>query len=360
MLIIRPVKNDDLEGIFDLATKTGGGLTTLPPDRPRLMEKIRESVKNFDYKPNRPNGQTYFFVLEDTEKKKIVGTSAVYSKVGGFQPFWTYELKTVTKTSPVLNVNKEVQYLQVKREHNGPSECGTLFLDPEYRHGNNGRLLSLSRFLFVAENRTLFEDKFVAELRGRIDKDGNSVFWDCLGAHFFDIPFKKADLMVNEDKSFIDDLMPKHPIYVDLLPKEAQMVIGMVHDDTRPAMRLLQNEGFEQISEVDIFEAGPILEAETDKIRCVKDSSKVTLTEGKPEKLDREGWGQLDDVSKSQTMRYFMVANVKDFKSYKVTACEVSLMEEDKIALPEEVVKELDLQPGDPVRFVPIRTRSKL
>ena len=151
MLLVRPVTMGDLEGIFQLAEKTGGGLTTLPPDRKRLGEKIRESEKNFQYKPSRPSGETYFLVMEDLESKKIVGTSAIYSKVGGFHPFWTYELKTVVKESKVLGVKKDVQYLQVKREHNGPSEVGTLYIDQEDRIGKKGRLLSVSRVVFVAQ-----------------------------------------------------------------------------------------------------------------------------------------------------------------------------------------------------------------
>ena len=361
MLVVRPVTADDLEGIYELALKTGGGLTTLPPDKVRLSEKIRESEKNFQYQPSKPSGETYFLVMEDLEKKKIVGTSAIYSKVGGFYPFWTYELKTVTKESRVLGVKKDVQYLQVKREHNGPSEVGTLFLDPEYRMGNNGRLLSLSRFLFVAQYRNLFEDHILAELRGRIDKEGNSVFWDCLGAHFFNVPFEKADLMVNEDKSFIDDLMPQHPIYVEMLPKQAQMVIGQVHDDSRPAMRLLEKEGFVQIDEVDIFEAGPIVKGETDKLRCVKNSKVAKLVEGKPEKISPEqNWGQLDEVRKAETMRFFMVANINSFNDFRVTVCEISLSGEDKITIPEEARKCLGVELGDSVRYVPVRPWSKL
>ena len=38
-------------------------------------------------------------------------------------------------------------------------------------------------------------------------------------------------------KGFIADLMPKLPIYVNLLSKEAQAVIGEVHDNTRPALK---------------------------------------------------------------------------------------------------------------------------
>jgi arginine N-succinyltransferase len=360
MYVLRPVTESDLEGIYQLALKTGGGLTTLPPDRERLSEKIRESVKNFQFLPTKPSGEIYFFVLEDTAKKKIVGTSAVYSKVGGFQPFWTYEIKTAQKVSKVLNVNKEVQYLQVKMEHNGPSEIGTLFLDPEYRHGNCGRLLSLSRFLFVAEFRKLFEDSFVAELRGRIDKDGQSVFWDCLGAHFFDVPFEKADLMVNEDKSFIDDLMPKHPIYISLLPREAQVVIGMVHDDTRPAMRLLEQEGFSQIDEVDIFEAGPILEAPTDQIRCVKNSIRVSCQKGEPDQPQESGWGQIEKVNDQQNMRYHLVANVKSALDFRVVASEISVGKDESISLPDEAMDCLGLDCGSAVRYVALRPGVKL
>ena len=361
MLLVRPVTMDDLEGVYQLAKKTGGGLTTLPPDKARLTEKIRESQKNFEYKPSRPSGETYFLVMEDLTNKKIVGTSAVYSKVGGFQPFWTYEIKKTVKESRVLGVKKEVKYLQVKREHNGPSEVGTLFLDPEYRVGNNGRLLSLSRFIFVAQYRELFEDSFLAELRGRIDSEGNSVFWDCLGAHFFNVPFEKADLMVNEDKSFIDDLMPQHPIYIDLLPREAQMVIGEVHDESRPAMRLLEKEGFEKIDEVDIFEAGPIVSGKTDNLRCIKDSKVAEIVKGQPEKINPEqNWGQLDEVRQSETMRFFMVSNINSFLDFKVVVCEIALSGEDKITISDEAMKALNVKIGDRVRYVPVRPWSKL
>ena len=60
MFVLRPVQEEDLEGVFKLALKTGGGLTTLPPDKEKLQEKIRESVKNFHFLPSKPSGETYF------------------------------------------------------------------------------------------------------------------------------------------------------------------------------------------------------------------------------------------------------------------------------------------------------------
>ncbi|NQZ56446.1 MAG: arginine N-succinyltransferase [Lentisphaeraceae bacterium] len=350
MLIVRPVRLDDLQGVYKLAKMTTGGLTTLPPDKDRLSEKIRESVKNFEYQSSKPSGELYFLVLEDLQENKIVGTSAIYSKVGGFFPFWTYEIKTVIKESPTLKVHKEIEYLQVKTEYNGPTEVGTLFLDPQYRHSNSGRLLSLSRFMLVASHRQNFEDHILAELRGRIDENDQSIFWDSLGAHFFGVPFQKADLKVNEDKSFIDDLMPKHPIYIPLLPKEAQMVIGMVHDSSRPAMRLLEKEGFKQIREVDIFEGGPIVKAATKDIRCIRDCrvakvAKRSLTL-KPE---------------AENSRFFLVANSKSIQTFKVAISIIAANKSgDEVQLPKEVSESLQLKPGDLIRYVELREELKL
>ena len=99
----------------------------------------------------------------------------------------------------------------------------------------------------------------VARQIGVVDAQGRSPFWEAIGRHFFDIDFPKADYLSMVNKRFIADLMPKHPIYIPLLPKEAQAVIGEVHDQTRPAMRILADEGFECCDQVDIFEGGPVV-----------------------------------------------------------------------------------------------------
>ena len=118
----------------------------------------------------------------------------------------------------MLNVRKDVRTLTLVEEHNGPCEIGSLFLHPDYRRDGNGRLLSLSRFLFMAEHRQRFEPQVIAEMRGVIDDQGRSPFWDAVGKHFFEIDFPKADYLSMVNKKFIADLMPRHPLYVPLLP----------------------------------------------------------------------------------------------------------------------------------------------
>lgn len=44
-----------------------------------------------------------------------------------------------------------------------------------------------------------------------------------------------------------------------------------MHPNTAPARAILEKEGFSWRGSVDIFDAGPVLEAETDQIRAVRD-----------------------------------------------------------------------------------------
>jgi arginine N-succinyltransferase len=215
--------------------------------------------------------------MEDMPKGRVVGTSAIYSKVGGFQPFYSYQVKTVVKKSEDLCVEKEIQYLDLHTTHSGPTEIGSLFLSPDYHGGGHGRLLSLSRFLFMADFLERFESETIAEMRGVVNNDGHSPLWDALGSHFFQIGYPRAETQTLENKKFIAELMPQHPIYVPLLPKDAQDVLGQVHQKTIPAKALLEQEGFEYNNFVDIFDGGPTLEVRTSSIRAIAESREYEI-----------------------------------------------------------------------------------
>jgi arginine N-succinyltransferase len=96
--------------------------------------------------------------------------------------------------------------------------------------------------------------------------------WAALGSHFFQIEFPKAETLTSESKKFIADLMPRHPIYIPLLPQQAQDVIGQVHPHTRPARAMLESEGFEFRNFVDIFDGGPAVHAVTSQIRVIREN----------------------------------------------------------------------------------------
>jgi len=275
MMLFRPVRQNDLDDIIRLASRAGVGMTSLPNDPARLAARIQRSVETFAGKL--PRGQQGFlFVLEDTRLARVVGVSAIEVAVGLDEPFYNFRLQRTVRASKELGVYKNQELLNLSYDHTGHSELCTLFLDPEYQKNRNGLFLSKARFLFIAAFRELFSPHLFAELRGRSDEQGNSPFWDALGHHFFDIPFADADRLTGTGmKTFIAELMPAYPIYVSLLPDDAREAIGQVHANTSPARAILEKEGFSWRGSVDIFDAGPVLEAETDAIRAISESQYI-------------------------------------------------------------------------------------
>ncbi len=278
MRVVRPVAKEDLDGLLELAHLASFGLTTLPKDRELLARRIRESLRAFDRLDDaEPHGEAYLFVLEDRGEQRLVGTSGIVSKVGGFKPFYAYRVEKTLHESKMLGVAKTIDVLHLVLEHDGPSEMASLFLDPAYRQGGAGRMLSLARFLFVAEFPRLFDPRVISEIRGVVDSQGRSPFWDAVGRHFFDMEFPKADYLSVVNKEFIGELMPRHPIYVPMLPTEAQAVIGKPHPESSGALRILEGEGFRSSGMVDIFEAGPIVQCSRDAIRTVRESVRAKI-----------------------------------------------------------------------------------
>ena len=279
MLVIRPVAMDDLDALLELAGGAGVGLTTLPRDRELLARRIAKSVRSLEHIPDRPGGETYLFVMEDLVARRIVGASGIVSKVGGYEPFYAYQIRSCVHASRQLDVRKEIPVLHLIQEHDGPAEIGSLFLHPDYRKKDVGRFLQLVRFLFLAAHPEAFENVVVSELRGVIDPAGRSPFWDAVGRHFFDIEFPRADYLSVVNKRFIADLMPANPIYIPLLPREAQEVIGKSHLESQPALKNLEAEGFRFSGQVDIFDAGPCVSAQRDEIRAVRESSRAIVAD---------------------------------------------------------------------------------
>jgi arginine N-succinyltransferase len=278
-VVVRPVALSDLAALLELASLAGAGLTTLPKDESVLEARIAKSLKTFERLPRSPNGETYLFVMETHPGGKVIGASGIVSKVGGFEPFYSYIIENTLFESRWINVRREVPILRLHEEHDGPCEIGSLFLHPEHRGNRNGRFLQLVRFLFMAEHSEAFEKSVVSEIRGVSDDAGRSPFWDAIGRHFFGIDFSAADHLSVTNKKFIADLMPDHPIYIPLLPREAQDVIGVCHEHSRPAVKNLEVEGFTYQHAVDIFDAGPVYACPRDHIRSVRESRRGVVAE---------------------------------------------------------------------------------
>lgn len=343
MLVIRPVRREDIDDLLELASLAAFGLTTLPKNRKLLERRIDDSLRGFEkVEGEQPRGESYLFVLHDTDTGKVIGTAGVVSKVGGFLPFYSYRVDTTVHESKMLNVRKEIPTLHLVMEHNGPCEIGSLFLHPDYRKGGIGRALSLIRFLFIAEYPDFFDPEVIAELRGIVDERGRSAFWDAIGKHFFDLEYPKSDYLSVVNKEFIGDLMPRHPIYIPLLPKEAQDVIGKVHEKTAPALKILQGEGFRLQNMVDIFDAGPVVICPRDEIRTARESIKAQIAEITDKSIDSPP---------------YVVSNAR--REFRACQCNLAIDGQGGVILMSPVAEALNANAGDNVRYATLRPQEK-
>jgi len=106
-----------------------------------------------------------------------------------------------------------------------------------------------------------------------IDEAGGSPFWDGLAGRFFGMNFQDADQFnAINGHQFIADLMPKHPVYIAMLPETARAAIGLPHPSGRAAMRMLEHEGFRYEGYLDIFDGGPTMTARTDHVRSIAEA----------------------------------------------------------------------------------------
>jgi arginine N-succinyltransferase len=282
--VMRPIREDDFPALTHLVGEIGHGLTSLPKDPDFLEHRINDSLRAFDPRIRKPGGEIYLFVLEDLREGGIAGTSGLLSRVGGFDPFYTYQVREHTQAYPPLGITTELRTLHLARNHKGPTEICSLFLDRAHRSGGMGKLLSLARFCFMKAFPGRFDHEVLAELRGYIDANGLSPFWEAVGKRFFAKDYYTADILSGiGEKDFIEALMPKYPIYISLLPENAQAVIGRVHPHTEPARRILLNEGFSETDEVDIFDAGPLLKARRESLRTWRAARTAPVAPGRPD-----------------------------------------------------------------------------
>jgi arginine N-succinyltransferase len=277
---VRAAGAEDFGAIYQMAKLTGGGFTNLPPDRATLVEKLSRSQESFAREGDEQAGDLYVFVMEDFETGKIRGTCQIFGQVGTQETFFSYHLSTLTQSSPELGKVFRNKMLSLTTDLEGSSEVGGLFLHPKARAGGWGALLSRSRYLFMKLHRPRFGDRTLAELRGVMDEAGNSPFWDGLAGRFFGMSFPEADeFNAVHGTKFIADLMPRTPIYVALLAESAKSVIGQPHPSGRPALKMLQEEGFVYDRYIDIFDGGPTVTVQTDQIRTIRESELQTVLE---------------------------------------------------------------------------------
>lgn len=271
--IVRPANRNDLDRLDAMIGRVDLGMLTMPSSRDAMATRIERSLTAFARPSIAPQNECYFLVME--EDGELLGTASIFTNLGVERPFYSYRISRDAKVSPELGVKVELDLLFLVNDYHGDSELGTLFIERKARGGGRGRLLSFARLMLIAADPIRFGPKAMAEIRGFTDDEGKSPFWDAVGSKFFQMEYRKADTLSARDHRFIADLMPRYPIYVSLLPDPARNVIARPHPDAEPALAMLKSQGFRYNDVVDIFDAGPTVEAFIDHLDTVREARRM-------------------------------------------------------------------------------------
>ena len=342
MRLLRPARSSDVGPLVDLFTSNLDriqGISSLRPDEERLSHRVAEAGRAFGGDDDANGELDYFCVLEDTETGALLGTAAIIAHIGEREPFYSFKLSTRVHRAADLDMVNKVETLFLTNDYTGCTEIGSLFLDRTAVGRGSGALLSGGRFLLMAEHPQRFDEKVFAEMRGHQEPDGTVPFWNGLGQLFFPMTFEEADRRCAlGQKGFIASMFPDHPIYVPLLPEAARRAIGRVHRETKPALRILERQGFRWERYIDVFDGGATVEAQRRDLAWVRASRPGLVVAGEP-----QGAAAL-------------VATT-DLADFRCVRTEVGLVDgEAAVTLGRQAREALGVEPGAAVRVVPLDT----
>ncbi|KIF80978.1 arginine N-succinyltransferase [Noviherbaspirillum autotrophicum] len=340
MFVVRPAETSDIPALEALAGIAMHGVHTLPRTRKAIERAVVRSIASFASCPEMPGDESYFFVLESHAGKPLAGAAAISATAGAHGAFFAFRNDVLQQVSRDLDISHNVHTLTLCSDLSGYSQLSGFFLCERNRAWPQASLLSRARLLFAAVAPHRFGDKFFAAMPGITDAGLRSPFWEALGRKFFQMDFLEAERMIEgaRNRTLIVELMPHYPVYVPLLPAEAQAAMGRVHAEGELPFRILSGEGFVPDEYIDIFDGGPVLRARRNALRSFSASMRCQVA-------DAGGAGEAPPSA-------YLVAAMREEK-FRATVIECSSPEwSGQVSLPADARRALDVADGDAVLCV--------
>ncbi|MBC7684964.1 MAG: arginine N-succinyltransferase [Bdellovibrionales bacterium] len=343
MFVVRPVELADIDALEAMAAGTMPGVHTLPKTREKIAASVERSIASFAAHVDIPSEESYLFVLEQQEPREIVGTAAIFASAGSNGTYFSFRNDVIQQVSRDLNISHSVHALTLCSELTAYSQLSGFYLNNRASAGLEAALLSRARLLFAVLAPHRFGDRFFVPLAGITDKNGHSPFWEALGRKFFKMDFLDAEKVIGgaRNRTLIVELMPHYPVYVPLLPGDAQAAMGQIHADGELAFSLLTEEGFEADDYIDIFDGGPILQAHKNSLRSFSGSMPRRVVHAEP--------GNSSDLMVAYAVA---ASNEQNFRAITVSCPQAD--SGDTVCLTQDAQDALMVAPGDNVICVRI------
>jgi arginine N-succinyltransferase len=336
--VIREVRPSDHRQLLELARELDS--INLPADSRVMRQAIRSSIQSFRGRIRDRSQAVYIFCAQERSTRRIVAASMIIGKHGTpMAPHYYLEMDSDERYSHTLRRSFRHPFLRLRYSMDGPTEIGGLIVTAAMRgHAERlGKQISWVRFLYIGMHRKRFKDQVLAEMLAPMLPEHGNIFWDHYGRSVTGLSFREADLLSARDKEFIRALFPDTPLYTFLLPEEVRASLGAVGENTRGAVRLLEQAGMKFLRHIDPFDGGPYYGGATDLLTPVQQLSTYTLTPGEP--------------APERTRQYLLACEDDGFRAIRADA---EVPEPSRMIARPTVVRALELKPRAKIDAVPI------
>lgn len=286
---LRPARETDLDALDALAQASAIGITSLPEDRAVLAQTLAHSCAAFAAMASGDDAsgeETYLFVLEDHARGgALVGTAGITAAAGFNDRFYSYRNEFIVQASAELGARNRIHTLHLCHELTGATLLTGFHIDAALADTAAPQLLSRGRLAFIAAHPERFSERIAAENPGLADEAGRCPFWEAVGQRFFGMAYPEAERSSggHHPKAWIAELMPQSPIYVPLLPEQAQWALGQLHPVGELPFSILIDEGLDGDNHLNLFDGGPTAEGRVTALKTVRRRRAVTLAADGPQ-----------------------------------------------------------------------------
>lgn len=354
MIVVRPAVSSDLSSIYKLACSMAGqGMTTLPADLDAIQRKLGASEASFgtpvgEIRPADLSSHQYVFIATDSENAEsgIAGISAIYPSVE--QHFMSGLISPRT-------ADLRDQKLIFAPVLGGLTEIGSLVVAEPYRNvTESGKLLSRSRFAFMAAAPSRFRQTVFTELRGAVNAQGRSICGEWLSQRLFGCSMAEADSMLalkGHDQIYGTMSMPV--IAARDIPAAVRQNLGVAHMLSARAQRILEKyedmryEGF-----FDAAQGGPQLTGIISHTSTVSGMNAIASASRSPAYRNMLTLKMtVNDLP--GTMPTTIVTNAKDGTAFRSVCCQFAESAAG-VVISKAAAHALELEVGAPLSYVPL------
>lgn len=349
MFLLREARPRDKRRLLELARLLDS--INMPTTTRDMDDTLKRSRRSFRGRVRDRAQAVYMFCAEDLKTGRVAGASMIIAKHGTpASPHYFLQIDSDERYSHTLRKMFRHNFLRLRHSMDGPTEVGGLIVDPELRRlpEKVGKQLSWLRFLYIAKHRNRFESRIIAEIMPPLTAERSNLFWDHYGRRMTGLSFREADRLSIYDKEFIRALFPDAPLYTILLPDEVRSFLGAVGEQSRGAVRLLEQAGLRFLDQVDPFDAGPYYGAMISDLEPIKALHSYHVVPGT---ISIPG---TISTPPDQTERTYLVGcedSVTGFRAVQVTT---AVPDDRRIVLPTETMEALGVKEGMTVDAIPL------